>query len=106
MENKFLVTVNEEFIQCQRPDGHVESVRWDDLRGVVIETTDRGPFGTDVFWLLAGEKGGCIIPMGAQGEEALLENFKRLPRFDFQGMILAMGSTENERFVVWHHRWV
>lgn len=105
MENQFIVTVTEELIQCQRPDGKVESVCFDDLRGVVIETTDRGPFGTDVFWILAGEHCDCIIPMGAQGEKDLFDVFKRLPSFDFQGMLMAMGSTENERFVVWHHGW-
>jgi hypothetical protein len=105
MENKFIVTVNDEEVICQRPDGKTESVRWDELQGVVIETTALGPFGTDLFWILAGEKSGCVIPMGATGEDDLISRFKRLPNFDFQAMIMAMGSTENDRFVCWHRPW-
>ena len=51
-ESKWIVTVSEQGISCMRPNGIVESLTWDDLEVVAIETTDEGPFVADVFWFL------------------------------------------------------
>jgi hypothetical protein len=65
-------------------------------------TTDHGPFVDDVFWLLIGEDGkGCAVPSEAEGMKALLERLQRLPGFDNEAVIAAMGSTSNARFRVW-----
>ena len=100
-EAKWKVTVSDNEVTCTRSDGRVESVAWDDLKEVVIVTTDKGPFATDVFWLLVGESGGCVVPQGAAGEGALLERLQALPGFDNEAVIRAMGSVENNRFVCW-----
>lgn len=100
-ESQWIVTVTDTEISCARPDGQTESVTWDDLKAVAIETTDEGPFSMDVFWLLAGEHGGCVIPQGAKGEDVLLERLQKLPGFDNEAFIEAMGCTENNRFLCW-----
>lgn len=100
-EARWLVAVTEEGVACTRPDGVTESVGWSELKVVAIETTDEGPFQMDVFWLLAGENGGCAIPQGVTGEDALLERLQQLPGFDNEAFIKAMGSTENQRFICW-----
>ena len=71
-EHAYEVSVSDEGVSCQRPDGQRESVRWADLRAVIVETTDRGPFVPDIYWILVGEHGGCVIPQGATGESAML----------------------------------
>lgn len=100
-EAQWTVTITDEGVSCTRPDGVTGSVAWDDLRVVVIETNDEGPFMMDVFWLLAGVDGGCVVPQGATGGAALLERLQALPGFDNDAFIQAMGCTENQRFICW-----
>ncbi|MCA9075570.1 MAG: hypothetical protein KDA93_11095 [Planctomycetaceae bacterium] len=102
-EASFVVTCDEESVVCQRPNGDKKQVRWDDLRAVLIETNDTGPWGTDVYWLLVGRdaQSGCVVPQGATGEEALLTQLQQLPGFDNEALIEAMGSTENQKFLCW-----
>jgi hypothetical protein len=102
-EATFVVSFDEVEVRCVRPDGKVESVRWDDLQSVWIATTDDGPFGTDVYWVLEGAAGGCAIPQGAIGERELLKRLQRLPGFDSAAVVAAMGSTSNQRFDCWKH---
>jgi hypothetical protein len=42
-ESRFVVTVDESGVRCLRPSGETESVTWDDLDAVIIETNDTGP---------------------------------------------------------------
>ena len=100
-ESKWIVTVSEQGISCMRPNGIVESLTWDDLEVVAIETTDEGPFVADVFWFLAGETSGCVVPLGATGEDIMLKRLQTLPGFDNETLTKAMSSTSNARFVLW-----
>lgn len=100
-EAQFIITLTEEGVACRRPEGLVESVAWADLRAVLIETNDSGPFLMDVFWILIGAHSGCVVPQGATGEHELLDRLQRLPGFDNQALIDAMLSTDNQRFLCW-----
>lgn len=95
------VTFDAERITRTMADGRVEAVRWDELREVGIVTTDAGPYVDDVFWVLIGDEGGCIVPSEAEGATALLERLQDLPGFDNAAVIRAMACTDNERFPVW-----
>ncbi len=89
---------------CERPNGSIERIRWNDLDAVLIETNEQGPFVSDVFWLLLSKnmKSGCVFPQGATGNESLLEEMqRRLPGFDNEMFIAAMASVENQKFLVW-----
>jgi hypothetical protein len=83
------------------PNGKTETVQWDDLQEVGIITTNEGPFQEDVYWILTGSKGGCAVSGGAQGMKELLERLQKLPRFDNETVIRAMGSTRNDKFQCW-----
>ena len=48
------VTFDDTGVQRVSPEGGVEEVTWDHLAEVRIVTTDEGPFGEDVYWLLVG----------------------------------------------------
>lgn len=96
-----VVSFDDESVTCRRPGGLVETVRWSDLRAVIIQTTDEGPFVDDVFWILVGETSGCVVPSEAEGMNRLLERLQRLPNFDNETLIAAMSSMENRRFLCW-----
>jgi len=97
------VKVDERGVSCQHPSGEIESVAWDDLYAVVLETNDTGPWGMDMLWRLFGPEGAhaCVIPMGATGEIELLARLQALPGFDNEQLIAAMSWTENQIFVCW-----
>jgi hypothetical protein len=100
-ERKWIVTLTDVGVSCKRPNGEIESVSWDDLKLVGIETTDEGPYLPDVFWYLVGEQGGCLVPLGATGENAMIERLQALPGFDNEALIEAMSSSSNRKFVCW-----
>ena len=100
-ESRFVVAFDDKAVTCRRPDGGVESVAWSDLRAVVIETNSLGPLACDLYWLLLGEEGGCVIPQGATGGDRLLNRLQQLPGFDNEKVIEAMCCTEESRFVCW-----
>jgi hypothetical protein len=102
-KSKAHVLISDAEIVSVRSNGHRESVRLDDLSEVVIITTDEGPFTEDVFFVLIGrnEKSGCAVPQSAEGCDKLLELLQKLPGFDNESVIKAMGSTSNGRFLCW-----
>jgi hypothetical protein len=100
-ESAFRVTFDEKEILCTRPDGESERVEWSDLKGVVLRNTDDGPFAPDVFWLLLGENGGCVVPQGATGSDLLLERLQKLPDFDNQAVIASATCADNQDFLCW-----
>jgi hypothetical protein len=103
-EAKFVVSVQEGVIVNQRPEGTTERVALADLRAVIIETDDSGPFGSDVLFLLIGsnDESGCVFPQGATGEEKVLEVLMGLPGFDYKVFMEAMVCADNKRFLCWH----
>lgn len=87
------------------PNGDCQSVSWESISCVAIETNDSGPWGADVWWLLEGSQGVVSYPQGASGDEALLQELpSRLPGFRHEPVIQAMGCTYNARFVCWERR--
>ena len=100
-ESRFVVRLSDSEVVCERPDGTVERVGWDDLQKVEVVTTGDGPFAPDVFWVLHGRNGGCAIPQGPTGDSQLLERLQALPGFDNNAVIAAMSSTSDGRFLCW-----
>lgn len=100
------VSFTDEVVSRVRPDGVEERIRWSELHEVGILTTDEGPMQEDVFFLLiaADGKSGCVVPQGAEGCEDLLERLQKLPGFDNEAVIKAMGSASNAKFVCWKRR--
>ncbi len=106
-EASVIVTYDSKGIHCVKPNSKDESITWEKLDAVLIETTDEGPMLPDVFWLLLSRdmSSGCIVPQGATGEKALLEEMqRRLSGFDNEMLIAAMLSTDNQRFLLWERK--
>lgn len=100
-EGSYRVVLDEFEVTCHHPDGTTESAAWADLQKVEIITTDEGPFAPDVFWVLHRVENHCTIPQGAIGDDLLLERLQKLPGFQNDVFITAMGSTSNARFICW-----
>ena len=97
------VEFDEREIRRWPPGGKLESIRWDELHEIGIVTTDEGPWAEDVFWLFLNvdHSRGCAVPNGADGFPALLSRIQTLPDFNNEAVAQAMGSTVNDRLVVW-----
>jgi len=101
-ESRFVIHMTDSDVSCHRPDGVVETDRWDELQQVQVLTTSDGPFAPDCFWLLIGPgTTGCCIPQGATGDAELLDRLQKLPGFDNPAFIEAMGSTQEAIFTCW-----
>ncbi len=83
------------------PNGGSRCLAWSDLRAVEIVTTDAGPFGEDVFWVLFGAEPPLIIPQSAHNSDALLARLQEFPGFNSNAIIAAMSSTAPGRFPCW-----
>jgi len=100
-ESDFVVDVSDDGVSCSRPDGTNESVKWDDLRKVEILTTDEGPYAPDVFWVLCGSTGGCVVPWGATGEKELMDRLQALPGFRSDAIVNAASLTTCNQLLCW-----
>jgi hypothetical protein len=103
-EAQIVVTFDEHGVLARYPNGEARSIQWQELTMVGITTTDEGPFAPDVFWGLHGPDGKTMVvyPGGTTGEAALLEELqRRLPDFDNEELIKAMGTATNARFLLW-----
>ncbi|MCS7015099.1 MAG: hypothetical protein NZM42_03130 [Gemmatales bacterium] len=100
-QSRFLVKLSESGVCCVYPDGTSRSVAWYDLQRVEIVTTDSGPFGPDVLFVLHGSSTKCIVSQGVEGETQLLERLQQLPGFRNEAVIEAMCCPENQRFLCW-----
>ena len=101
-ESQFVILITESEVSCHRPDGIVETVRWDELERINVLTNSDGPFAPDCFWLLIGPgTTGCCIPQGATGDVKLLARMQELPGLNNQAFMEAMGSTQEAIFTCW-----
>ena len=101
---KDTVSFDDKGVRLLSHDGILRSVNWDDLQAVVIETTDQGPFVEDVFFVLVGKNGGCVVPHGAAGADALFKRLGKLPGFDYDAACRAMSCAVNNRFLCWRRK--
>lgn len=90
-------------IRCTWPKDGTRSLAWGELTTVTLITTDEGPWAEDVYWHLSGDGATeIVVPQGAAGhQDFLAEMQRRLPGFNNEAVIQAMGSTSNARFPVW-----
>ncbi len=94
--------ITDEGVRRLLPGGKEESVAWADLVEIWILTTDTGPFAEDLFFGLVGRAGnGVAVPHALAVQHDLLAHLQKLPGFDNAATIAAMGSTANQRFLVW-----
>lgn len=97
------VAVTPKGVTVSRPGTSTAHVGWDQLVEVAVVTTSAGPLEDDVFLVLRGADGGsCLVPNPVAKE--LVPWLLRLPGFDHEKFIAAMGSTSEAAFVCWKGR--
>jgi hypothetical protein len=80
--------------------GETLSYRFDDILKVIVRTTSDGPFSEDIFYELVMPQGAIVLPSQAGGMRILVdEHLLKLPGFDYETFIKAMGSTGDQAFV-------
>ena len=98
------VTFDDSSVRRVTPEGGVVEVRWDDLAEVRVETIAGGPFVEDMYWKIVDASGVEVTVTGESMTDDLLARLQALPGFDHEEMIVAMGSTQEARFVLWRER--
>jgi len=88
-------------IMADGPFARRTSVRIEDIREIGVETTDAGPFGEDVFWLINRDIDGLRIPQGSPVFKALMDSFKSFDGFDWEPFTAAMTCTDCRYFLCW-----
>lgn len=82
--------------------GHVEYVRWSDLREVSLVVTQGENFTEDYFYVLAGSGStGVLVGQTMAAHHDLISHLAKLPGFDHRGIAMAMGSPTHQRIVLW-----
>ena len=101
-ESLVLVEIADDQVRCTWPKEEPVTVSLSHLKTVLIETTDAGPFACDLFWILEDNTGARLrVPKGATGEDDLVTYLLELDGFNHMVMLVAMGSTSNNRFECW-----
>ena len=102
-EAAYVLSLAENLVTLRDPEGQEHRFSLSDLRGVIIETNDSGPWGADLWWLLFGadDRVAVAFPGGATGQQRVIDRLMTLPGFDFEAMTRAMGSTAVAVFPVW-----
>jgi hypothetical protein len=103
-ESLFVVTITDDELRLQGPDGKNSAVAWKDITLVKIRTTSAGPWEPDVFWGFetSDQHPALVVVGGATGEQDMIRALnERLPGFNDNMVIKAMGSTSNREFVCW-----
>jgi hypothetical protein len=85
--------------------GDSEYVRWSELREVSIIVTQGSNSGEEYCFVLAGAgTSGVLIGQTLAARHDLLSHLGKLPGFDHRAIATAMGSSVNQRFVLWRAR--
>ncbi len=98
-EATWQVARNGEEIVVTPPKKQPEHIKVAHLTRIVVLTNDTGPWGMDVWWMLVDDTSRRAVsyPLGATGEQAMLDWMLTLPGFELRGM----DSVENAEFVCW-----
>ncbi|WP_454730937.1 MULTISPECIES: hypothetical protein [Cupriavidus] len=83
----FVINLYDDRVVVHRPDGQREEVEWDALERVVVRVSNREPWAGPAWLILVGDpaadgaRRGCVVPMNAVNQAALVERLQALPGF-------------------------
>ena len=99
LTQKYIVEITDSALSVTDPDENTRSIALNKIISIITETNDSGPWGEDVWFIIAGAGADeiCVYPLGAENEDAALAYFSTLPGFTLKGM----NSTANQQFVCW-----
>jgi len=99
LTQKYTVELTSNTLSVTDPKNKIQSIPLNQITTITVETNDGGPWGMDVWFIVAGQGADqiCVYPMGATNEDEALDYFLKLPGFELKGM----DSTTNEQFICW-----
>ncbi|MDR0244940.1 MAG: hypothetical protein LBJ65_25370 [Burkholderia sp.] len=97
------VTTTGTRIESTDQTGTTRGIALSDLGAVLIETSDQGPFVSDVWWILfdTNQQFACGFPQDAEGAKAAVDRLLDLPGIDHRKVIDAQTSIQNATFPIW-----
>jgi hypothetical protein len=98
------VSVDDDRILYVLPDDTEVAIPWKELDAVFLQTTDKGPFEDDLFWVLETAGARHRIPSETDGVPELMQALQALPGFDNEAVIDASTSLEPRVFECWRRR--
>ncbi|WP_175965667.1 hypothetical protein [Burkholderia sp. BCC0322] len=100
---RWAVTATDTRIEATDPKGATHGIALSDLGAVAIETTDQGPYESDVWWILfdTNKQFACGFPQDAEGAKAAVDRLLDLPGIDHRKVIDAQTSVQNAMFPIW-----
>src|SRR5215510_5435884 len=98
-EEDWVIEIRAGKLGVKTPAGEATQIQFNEIKGIVIETNDSGPWGADVIWHITDGKITIHFPMGATGEKEVVNELMKIEGFDHQEMINAMGSVDNSVFI-------
>lgn len=105
IERRWVVRFDAQGVAVDHPGGEQQSIAWDEVGLITIDTNDSGPWNPDVWWLLKGNGKLCTFPFGATGEQATYSELNsRFPGLNIEAFVIAMSWTDNARFVCWERK--
>jgi hypothetical protein len=94
--------ITDDGILRKLPRGAREFVRWSELREVSIVVTPGGNFSEEYFYVLVGPgTSGVLVGQRLAARHDLVSHLAKLPGYNHANIMDAMGSSVNQRFVVW-----
>ncbi len=94
--------ITDEGILRKLPRGASEYVRWSELREVSIVVTPGGNFSEEYFYVLVGSgTSGVLVGQRLAARHDLVSHLAKLPGYNHANIMDALGSSVNQRFVVW-----
>ena len=101
-ESRSLVKDHGNFVSSTYPSGDSQTLSWKDLIRVEVRTNDSGPWGWDVWWVLSGSEDEVSFPLGATGQDDILDKLQAVTGAERDQLIQGMNCTSNRTFVCWH----
>ncbi|MFA6210391.1 MAG: hypothetical protein WCT03_01930 [Candidatus Obscuribacterales bacterium] len=84
-----------------KPEESEREYLWSSVNHVGILTTSDGPWCEDVYFVIKTDNGTIMIDQSHAAKIELFEQFARLPGFNYEQVILAMGCTDDAAFNCW-----
>jgi hypothetical protein len=100
-EEDFVVTITDVFVKVEYPKWEAAQVSWEDIREIKLINTDAGPVMPDIWLVLIGENGKCIVPHGARRFDEIYDIIAKYKGFNNENFIKSMTCTDNTEFILW-----
>ena len=95
------VEVAADEVRCLEEGEVTQRVAWADIQQIAVVTSAAGPVDEDMYWVLFGLDGHSVAVPLALANDELVGRALKLPGFNQELLVKALGSTSPAKFIVW-----